>query len=565
MADSGVSHEMCARSECGARLRLVTSASDAYSGLRGVLRELRRVEVERELSQEALVDSVLALADELVAVDVTAFVRVEHPAARIVRAIGGIGGVVEGGRLIPDAGLEGALAGEGEGEARFCMFGRVRAVAAPVTVGGSVRGAIFFGRRSTRPFVDDERAALELLAGWLGGELSRREAIAAKAAAESALRTRSASLATISHELRTPMNGVVGMTEVLIAEAAHGPLRQRLETIRASGLALRELLDQMLDLARLEAADVTPVAAAFDPQAAVEAVVELMRPRAELRGLELWSRLTWPAELPVLGDGAKIRQVVANLVDNAIKFTAVGAVEVELEGWRVGGGAKLRIAVRDSGAGIPAEEQGRLFVPFERLSSGHKAPGTGLGLAICRALVERMGGEIHCESRLGEGTCFTVELPLELAAAPVAEAAPRSITAGAWRGRRVLVADDDELSRAVAAALLTHLGCEVEAVDDGDLAVERAVQGGYDAVFLDARMARMGGAEATAALRAHERAGARRLPVLAVTAAVMPEEREALRDAGVDGIVAKPLILAELDDALHRIWADAAPSAPRSA
>ena len=129
----------------------------------------------------------------------------------------------------------------------------------------------------------------------------------------------------------------------------------------------------------------------------------------------------------------------------------------------------------------------------------------------------------------------------------------------------MLVADDDELSRAVAAALLTHLGCEVEAVDDGDLAVERAVQGGYDAVFLDARMARMGGAEATAALRAHERAGARRLPVLAVTAAVMPEEREALRDAGVDGIVAKPLILAELDDALHRIWADAAPSAPRSA
>jgi PAS domain S-box-containing protein len=389
----------------------------------------------------------------------------------------------------------------------------------------------------------------------------------ARRAAERASRTKSDFLATMSHEIRTPMNGMLGTLDLLAATELTGEQRAYADTARRCGQDLLAIINDILDISRIEAGMLRLDDSAFSLADTLRAVLDLAAPAAAAKGIALSATID-PA-LPGLlrGDAQRLRQVLTNLVDNAVKFTAVGGVTVTAERLEAAGrdGIRLRLAVSDTGIGIPPEVQAKLFRRWTQADAtiGRRFGGSGLGLTICRRLVRLMGGEIALASAPGRGSTFTVTLPLGVAA----EAAPREAQPGPLVPSlarpepepgslgRILLAEDSRANQIVAAAILRRAGYAVEIAEDGEAAVARAAAGGFDLVLMDVQMPKRTGLEATAAIR-RLRGEAGRVPIVAMTAAARPEDREACLAAGMDAYVAKPVdakaLLAAVAGALSR-------------
>ena len=366
----------------------------------------------------------------------------------------------------------------------------------------------------------------------------------AQARAEHADRAKSRFLATVSHEVRTPLNGILGLGELLQLELPKGESRQRIDLLLQSARHLDRMIGDLLDLSRMDADHLELQRAPFSPSQSLQDVVELMRPQAQARGCSLQLQHESAADGLAWGDGARVRQVLYNLVSNAIKFGAGKPVVVRC----LRQGDRLRYEVEDGGVGIDPAWAERVFQAFERGPADQATPGAGLGLAVCRQLARSMGGDIAHRPRTGGGTRFSFDLVALPAAVPQADPEPPP---QGLQGR-VLVVDDNEVNALVARAMLEHLGLEVDVAGDGDAALARMRDMGFDAVLMDVQMPGTDGLEATRQWRAQERAQDSRsaLPIVGLTANVSGEELRACLASGMDAVLAKPCSINELSRTL---------------
>lgn len=375
------------------------------------------------------------------------------------------------------------------------------------------------------------------------------EAEAERAAADEANRAKSQFLANMSHELRTPLNGVLGYAQILQRDPAMGPKqRECLEAIESCGQHLLTLINDVLDLSKIEAGRMEVRQEVCDLPRLLTDVGHVVRQRAEAKGLRFDLLMSPQVPRGVLTDATKLRQVLVNLLGNAVKFTAEGTVKLTVA---PGSNGQLRFAVADTGIGIPAAKLGEIFDAFRQTAEGAAAGGTGLGLAISRRIVEALGGRLDVQSEPGRGSCFYFELPL-----PVVDNAQLADVDGtvepdrrAWRlpeGRRlrVLIADDRAANRDILVRLLTAAGVETLESENGQEAVERVERERPDLVFMDVRMPVMDGLAATRAIRQNpDLAGLR---IIAVTASVFPDAQRQARAAGCDDIIGKPFRAGEV-------------------
>lgn len=393
------------------------------------------------------------------------------------------------------------------------------------------------------PFADAQGG----FAGYRGVCSNVTPYLAATERAEAASRAKSQFLAVMSHELRTPLTAVLGMADLLRPRMQDPESVEMIDTIRSSGEGLLAVLNDVLDLARIEAGKLTIEPLPFDPAELVARAQALFRPRAQAAGLELSVHVDDGVGARV-GDANRILQVLTNLIGNAIKFTPQGGVRLRLA---ADGPAGLAISIDDDGIGMTEEAQRRVFHEFEQAesSTARRFGGTGLGLAITRQLVELMGGTITVASRVGQGTRFDVRLPAPPAPAQALE--PPAVVAaddvGVLAGLSVLVADDNAANRRILAAILGGLGLRVTLAEDGRAAVAAAAASPFDLLLLDISMPGLDGPAALAAIRRAEVA-ARRVPrpALAVTAHAMRHQIEEFLAAGFAGHIAKPYARAAL-------------------
>ncbi|MCR6633183.1 MAG: ATP-binding protein [Magnetospirillum sp.] len=384
----------------------------------------------------------------------------------------------------------------------------------------------------------------------------------ARAQAVAAAQAKSRFLATMSHEIRTPMHGVLGTVELLRETRLSDDQRKYADVIWHSTEALLGIINDILDLSKIEAGKVRIAPVSTSPSHIAQEVVGALAATARGKGLAL--DLTWSADLPawVLADPLRLRQVVMNLVGNAVKFTEKGTVTVSLAR-RAG---MLEIAVADTGIGIADDDLHHLFQPFRQVdaTTTRRHGGTGLGLSISHQLVELMGGTIQVESRVGEGSIFRVLLPLE-DALPPPPAAPAPLPLVSLNGGRILAAEDNPVNQWLLRSQLERLGYQADIHPDGRAALGAFGQGGYVAVVTDYHMPIMDGLDLARAIRAAE-GGGPRLPIIGMTADAFAETVEECLRAGMDEVVTKPVPLEELGAVLCRringIGPAAAPCAP---
>jgi signal transduction histidine kinase/CheY-like chemotaxis protein len=373
----------------------------------------------------------------------------------------------------------------------------------------------------------------------------------AKAMAEQAAVAKSEFLATMSHEIRTPLNGVIGMSSLLLDEPLTPPLRKKLEILDASAQSLRTILDDILDISRIESGRLRLEEVPFGIEELANEVTSLFREQAAAKNVEL--RVSLDSEIPraVWGDALRIRQVLANLVGNAVKFTEQGFVLVTLKAELDEGetNAWVTISVRDSGIGIPPEHLPNLFERFVQgdASTTRRFGGAGLGLAICKKLAGMMKGTIRVTSQPAAGSEFVVEIPMRLAPEhTVLESAPKPpVTLVA---ARILLAEDNPVNQLVATEMLRKLGCAVDLARDGREVLEMSANQSYDSILMDCHMPELDGYQAAVALRMRGVS----TPIIALTASVLPGDRERCRASGMDDFVPKPIDLTELHGALLR-------------
>jgi len=392
----------------------------------------------------------------------------------------------------------------------------------------------------------------------------KAELIRSKSQAEAANRAKSAFLANMSHELRTPLNGVIGVVELLAATPMSDHQRELAGIIQSSADQLRSLIGDILDLARIESGEVEISQEVFELGSEIARAVQLCALKASEKGLEL-SFDPLDANGMVTGDPMRLRQVVINLLNNAIKFTAAGVVSLRVIRLEEG---RFRFEVQDSGIGFSEAQRAVLFERFQQADGTitREFGGTGLGLAICKELVEAMGGEIDCRSVPGEGATFWFELPLPPGAVEKSPSTVQAPLRPPGVVGRVLVADDSRTNRRVVELILSAAGVETSAVEDGAQALEAYRDAHFDAVLMDMMMPRMDGLQATRAIRKHEAAqGLARTPIIMLTANTLQEHVSEALFAGADLHLPKPINAAALYEALAAVTLEnAAPTVSSS-
>ncbi|HVI33540.1 ATP-binding protein [Phenylobacterium sp.] len=412
-------------------------------------------------------------------------------------------------------------------------------MAAVAALAAAVSCANFF--YLSRRMLDRSRTALRQ---------ARARAEAGELAAEAANAAKSTFLATMSHEIRTPLNGVLGMAQAMSADRLTAIQRERLSVIQQSGEALLAILNDVLDLSKIEAGKLELETIEFDLGEVVRGAHSAFTALANKKGLSFAVDID-AARGRYLGDPTRLRQILYNLISNALKFTEHGEVRVTAERR----GDLLEVAVADTGVGISKEGLARLFDKFDQLDSSttRKFGGTGLGLAICHELAHLMGGEMAVESELGKGSRFILRVPLERVgeARTATEYAPPPPNQRAALALRVLAAEDNTVNQLVLKTLLHQLGVEPVVVESGQAALAAWEGAHWDVILMDIQMPDMDGVTATARIREREKAtGRARTPIVALTANAMSHQVEQYLAAGMDGHVAKPIEAMALFQAL---------------
>lgn len=459
-------------------------------------------------------------------------------------------------------------------------FGIQAMLDAPVRWRGEIVGVICIEHvEGTRRWWSDEEAAVAAIADRVALVLEAAENRAAQAAlrrahdelearvaertaelkvalqaAEQANSAKSRFLANVSHELRSPLNAILGLDEMLLESGLPANQRRLAELLRQSADGMLAIVNDLLDLAKTEAGHFEIEERAFDLPALIHATVQLHLPRASAKRQVVSAALDPALPAWVTGDPLRLRQVLTNLIGNAVKFSTGGHIRVAAAPCEAPPGrAGVRFSVSDEGPGIAPEDQQRIFEPFVQgdTSTSRAHGGTGLGLSICREIVARMGGEISLESAPGSGSTFWFTLTFAPAAPrPEADAA-QPLGAGSLTGLRVLIAEDSDTNAIVTRDRVEKLGCIAATAANGAEAVTACEQREFDVVLMDCHMPTMDGYEATTRLRAREAAGARRVWIVALTANAMPGEREQCLRAGMDAYLSKPFRPSELQAVLE--------------
>ncbi|HRD46537.1 MAG TPA: ATP-binding protein [Caulobacter sp.] len=384
----------------------------------------------------------------------------------------------------------------------------------------------------------------------------------ARDAAEAASEAKSAFLATMSHEIRTPLNGVLGMTQAMAMSDLSDSQRERLDVVRESAVALLALLNDVLDLSKIEAGKLDLEEIEFDLGEVLRGAHQAFTALANKKGLS-FGLDSAAAEGVYLGDPTRVRQILYNLLSNAVKFTEQGEIRVRADRDAAG----LRITVADTGPGIAEDKLPELFAKFTQAdaSTTRRYGGSGLGLSICRQLAELMGGEITVASRVGEGSCFTILLPLprvDEARGPSSLAAPSH--ASVDRPLKVLAAEDNTVNQLVLKTLLHHVGVAPFVVADGAAALQAWEADSWDLILMDVQMPVLDGVTATRAIRARElETGRVRTPIVALSANAMAHQVAGYLAAGMDGHLAKPIEVARLFEVVQAAALGEAVAAPR--
>jgi signal transduction histidine kinase/ActR/RegA family two-component response regulator len=390
-----------------------------------------------------------------------------------------------------------------------------------------------------------------------------RELAVAKEAAEQASRAKSEFVSRMSHELRTPLNAVIGFAELLQAEPLTPSQQHFVGLITSSGKHLMELINTVLDHAKIEAGGVTLERMTYDLGETIEAVRDMVQARANAKGLDL--SIDTAPDLPrrLVGDPTRLRQVLINLINNAIKFTDSGRVQLSVTRHA----ESLLFQVRDTGIGMDAAMLERLFKPFMQADESitRKYGGTGLGLVISKELVEAMGGRIEVESQVEVGTKFRVFLPLHQASEAQGRHLQRDTSSRSESADlpvsdcvpgRILVVDDNWVNQQLAAAMLGRLDLEFELADDGLIALERIARHPYALILMDMEMPGLDGLSTTRRIRELERdRGHVRVPIIAMTANALSEDRQRCSESGMDGYISKPMSLSVLEREIRRVLA----------
>ena len=453
----------------------------------------------------------------------------------------------------------------------------VRALRLAIAAGKAITLEFINHRKDGKRFVNELRMApvrdqTGQLIAYIGiqndvtaRKRAEREATRARRSAERANQEKSDFLAFMSHEVRTPLHGVMGTLSLLLDTGLDAEQRAYAETAQRCGATLLHTVNDLLDLSRIEAGKLRIHPAPFALAELIKDVLDLLAPAAAEKGIDLSASIDHLLPAQLSGDAGRIRQVLMNLADNAVKFTHRGNVEIRLAALPDG---HVGFAVTDTGIGIPPRLRASLFTRFVQADSTGEQVGSGLGLGICKRLVALMGGQIAVDSAQGRGSTFFFDLPLAhipQSGSPPSRISPHPVFVQPLGGAhgRILIAEDGKASQLVAAAILRKAGYTVELARDGTEAAAAAESSDYDLILMDLRMPLMDGYAATRAIRALP--GPRgRVPIIAMTASVMPDDTEHCAEAGMDGHLAKPLSKTELLAAVGRVL-DARPSRPRVA
>jgi PAS domain S-box-containing protein len=420
---------------------------------------------------------------------------------------------------------------------------------------------------------NEYRGAIVVLTDLSAQKQMEQQLAHARDQALEAARVKSEFLATMSHEIRTPLNSIIGMTELLLDSALRPEQRELARTARESADALLAIINNILDLSKIEAGKIELEQIPFDVREIVDGAIEIAKAAAPPHPVHLESEIGSDVPSAVLGDAGRVRQTLLNLLSNAYKFAARGSIQVRVEripddaAQPAEGYATLRFIVRDTGIGMSEHVQANLFEPFSQADGtiNRRYGGTGLGLAISKRLVEMMGGEIHVSSTEGVGSTFWFQLRLPIVQAPVADETQATSAPLAERyAGLILLAEDNAANQKLTQLQLQKLGCAAQTVGNGSeavLAVQEFAAAGksYDLVLMDCQMPEMDGFEATRAIRAFEQAHGAHVPIVAMTANALQGDREKCIQAGMDDYLTKPVVMGALRTILAR-WLGAADS-----